>query len=411
MMNLNEKSHTKVKPLKILYHHRTQGRGAEGVHITSIVQALEQMGHYVKVLSPPGVNPLSSAGNAPVDKSEVKTSGISTLWKMISTHLPNFIFELLEIVYNIPSSIRLEKELSTTSYDLIYERYAFYMISGAWKAQKYAIPLVLEANEVSGIHDRARTQTFVRLCSKFEKFLFSRCASIHTVSSYLKEMIVKQKVNPAIITITPNAIDPRKFNGKKDFGHLKRQYGIEENKLIIGFAGWFDEWDRLDLLIDIFHDLSQSEDNLLLLLIGDGSIVKTLKNKVKHLGMEEKVIFTGAVSRDTVNQYISLLDIAVFTHSNEFGSPVVMFEFMGLKIPIVAPNLLPITDVLTHNKNSVLFETMDMTGLKQALIDLIRDRPKQREISEAAFNLLMTRHTWMNNAQQIVSIIQESGKQ
>ncbi len=84
---------------------------------------------------------------------------------------------------------------------------------------------------------------------------------------------------------------------------------------------------------------------------------------------------------------------------------------MGLKIPIVAPNLLPITDVLTHNKNSVLFETMDMTGLKQALIDLIRDRPKQREISEAAFNLLMTRHTWMNNAQQIVSIIQESGKQ
>ena len=36
--------------LNILYHHRTQGRGAEGVHITSIVRALQAMGHSVTVL-------------------------------------------------------------------------------------------------------------------------------------------------------------------------------------------------------------------------------------------------------------------------------------------------------------------------------------------------------------------------
>ena len=59
------------KPLNILYHHRTQGRGAEGVHITSIVKALNELGHNVKVLSPAGVDPMKSAGNAPVDKSAV----------------------------------------------------------------------------------------------------------------------------------------------------------------------------------------------------------------------------------------------------------------------------------------------------------------------------------------------------
>ena len=56
-------------PLKILYHHRTQGRGAEGHHIASIVRELEAMGHEVTVLSPRGVDPLDPTASAPVDKT------------------------------------------------------------------------------------------------------------------------------------------------------------------------------------------------------------------------------------------------------------------------------------------------------------------------------------------------------
>lgn len=37
--------------LRILYHHRTQGKGAEGNHIVSVVTALRELGHEVRVLS------------------------------------------------------------------------------------------------------------------------------------------------------------------------------------------------------------------------------------------------------------------------------------------------------------------------------------------------------------------------
>ena len=43
--------------------------------------------------------------------------------------------------------------------------------------------------------------------------------------------------------------------------------------------------------------------------------------------------FTGAVPRKEVYEYLSLLDVAVLPHSNDFGSPVVMFEFMGSASP------------------------------------------------------------------------------
>ncbi|VAW65938.1 hypothetical protein MNBD_GAMMA09-231 [hydrothermal vent metagenome] len=390
-----------TKPLNILYHHRTQGRGAEGVHITSIVKALEDLGHTVTIISPPGIDPMSNAGNAPIDKSKVSTSGINSVWKFISKNLPNFLFELIEIFYNIPSSIHLEKELSSGKYDLIYERYAFYMISGALKARKYNIPLVLEANEVNGIKDRARKQSFSWLCNHFELFLFKRCTSIHTVSSYLKNMIVKQGVNESSVSIIPNAIDPDKFTGVRDYAELKQSLSLE-NKFIIGFAGWFDHWDRLDLLIPVFQKLKLKHKDLVLLLVGDGAVLDNIRSDIADNKLQD-VVLTGAVTRDTVHQYLSLLDIAVFTHSNEFGSPVVMFEFMGLKIPVIAPQLLPITDVMTDEETALLFEILNMKDLENKIDKLISDELLRKKISDNAYNKLMLDHTWKKNAEDIIS--------
>lgn len=388
--------------MNILYHHRTQGRGAEGVHIVSIVKALEAMGHSVKVLSPRGIDPLKNAGNAPLDKSNVKTDGIDSLWKFISKSLPNFLFEFAEIAYNFPAMRNLEKELSLNKYDLIYERYAFYLIAGVIKAKRHNIPLVLEANEVNGIKDRARIQSFPRICSIFERFIFKQSKSIHTVSSYLKKMIMKQGVNEFNVYVTPNAIDPDKFTGSKDAGKLAAKYNLG-NKTVIGFAGWFDVWDRLDLLVDVFASLKAKHNNLVLLLVGDGAVLNNIKDKVKRYNLVDDVIFTGAVTRTKVHNYLSLLDIAVITHSNEFGSPVVMFEFMGLKIPIVAPRLLPITDVLSDNDNSLIFDTLDMKAFEDK-INILLDNPQLAEkLAESAYKKLMSEHTWESNAQKIIT--------
>lgn len=390
-----------TKSLKILYHHRTQGRGAEGVHITSIVNSLTALGHHVTLLSPPGIDPLSNAGNAPVDKSIVKTTGISSLWKFISKNIPNFAFEIIEIFYNIPSLFRLSKVLNSSSYDLIYERYAFYMISGAIMAKRFNLPLILEANEVNGIKDRARTQSFPSLCSKFERYLFKNCTSIHTVSSYLKEMIEKQAIDERKIEVVPNAIDPEKFAVKIDNSVLKEQLNIGES-LVIGFAGWFDDWDRLDLLVDVFNSLLSKNLDLKLMLIGDGAVLDTVRQKTNKYNIEDKIILTGAVPREKIQEYLSILDIAVITHSNEFGSPVVMFEFMGLKIPVIAPRLKPITDVLVHNETALIFNILDMKSLSEA-IELLSWNFKLREkISENAYQVLMAKHTWLQNAQHII---------
>ena len=40
---------------RILYHHRTQGKGVEGVHIRGMIRAFRDRGWQVDLLGPPGV--------------------------------------------------------------------------------------------------------------------------------------------------------------------------------------------------------------------------------------------------------------------------------------------------------------------------------------------------------------------
>ena len=387
--------------LNILYHHRTQGRGAEGVHITSIVHALQAMGHRVTVISPPGVDPMNPAHSTPVDKAQVKTGGIQSIWKWVSRHLPNALFEVAELAYNVPAWWRLRRIIASQKFDLIYERYAFYLIAGAMLAHRHAIPFVLEANEVSGIEHRARKQTLPGLCACFERLLFARCTSILTVSSHLKARILRQNVPSDRVRVVPNAFNLDKVKGVARKPQLQQQLGLE-GKTVFGFVGWFDEWDRLDLLIDVFSDLLPAHPDSRLLLIGDGPVTPGLREQARRLRMHDKVIFTGAVPRNQVFDYISLLDIAVLPHSNNFGSPVVMFEFMGLRIPVVAPRLEPILDVQRDDETALLFDPLDQRQCAAAIKRLLESPQLRHSLADRAHAKLVAEHTWHRNASQIV---------
>lgn len=394
--------------MKILYHHRTQGRGAEGVHIVSIVKALQGLGHEVTVLSPAGVNPMEHAGNAPVDKSKVKTSGITRFWQFVSNNIPGLLFEFLEIAYNFPASRRLEKELRKNDYDLVYERYAFFLIAGALKARKYGIPFVLEANEVNGIKGRARKQYLKLLAIFIEKRLFLLSSRIITVSSYLEKLIHERlsdcEFNGDII-VAPNAIDIHKIPKKIKSDELLHELSITSTQKVIGFAGWFDHWDRLDIFVNLIAEMRSKGHGVVGLLIGDGVGVTEARELSQKQKIEDYIIFTGAVNRQKIYSYLSLLDIAVFPHSNEFGSPVVMFEFMSLKIPIVAPKLLPILDVLTDRDNALLFDVLDESMLASCMNEIIVDDNLSKKLAENSYKLITEKHTWTNNASLIVDVM------
>jgi glycosyltransferase involved in cell wall biosynthesis len=100
--------------------------------------------------------------------------------------------------------------------------------------------------------------------------------------------------------------------------------------------------------------------------------------------------------------------MAVIPHSNPFGSPVVMFEYMAMGKPVIAPRLGPILDVLMDNENGLLFDAGDSAGLKQKISDLCDSKTLREQIGSNARNTILSKHLWKQNAGLIIDLYEKA---
>ncbi len=386
--------------MNILYHFRTRGTGGEGVHISGIITALRKLGYKVEALSPSGVDPVHTKGESPYGQKE-KTDFFS--W--ISLHIPYVFFEALEILYNIVDYFLLLKTLREKRVDIIYERYAFFLFAGVLTAKRRNIPIIVEINEISG-HERVRKQILVAVARWIERYIFRNAQLIVVISEFLKAEIEKMGVDPRKIHIIPNGVDMSEINDSlKGYMDIKKKVNPEEKLIIIGFVGWFVKWHRLDMLLDVFARIVQNGfGNMKLMLIGEGPLRKDLERQTKELGIEDRVIFAGAVKYKDVFKYIASTDICIIPSSNEYRSPIKLFEYMACKKPVVVPDTPPVASIVRDGDNGIIFKNGDWDGLMRGILRLINDGELRRKIGEAAGRDIANNYTWLHHAQKIMEL-------
>ena len=57
--------------------------------------------------------------------------------------------------------------------------------------------------------------------------------------------------------------------------------GSAKALLVIGFAGWFDHWDRLDFMVDVFAEVHRAHPNTRLCLVGDGPGLQHVRDRIR----------------------------------------------------------------------------------------------------------------------------------
>lgn len=153
--------------------------------------------------------------------------------------------------------------------------------------------------------------------------------------------------------IIPNAIDTDKFRFNADKRDEIRNKLNLKNKFVIGHVGTFFDVKNQSFLIDVFQNFYFRNKNSVLILIGDGPLKKDMMEKVKSLGLQDHVIFTGI--KKNINDYLQAMD--VFTLPSKFeGLPIVAIEAQTSGLPcILSKN---ITDEVKLT-NQVYFESID----------------------------------------------------
>ena len=388
--------------MNILYHFRTRGTGAEAVHIAGIAGAFEKLGHHVVFSSPTGVDPRLSAGSSPYQRSTNKS-----LAARLYVHCPNLIFELLEIGYNLVAWRKNRAILKQSKISLIYERHALFLVSTSLLARKYNIPLIVEVNELVS-DSRVRKQPWLgSLAAYFDKVLFRQAALIVVVSPHLKRRIEALGVSGNKVLILPNAVN-EEFTRPADGSTIRARMGVS-NEIVIGFIGWFVEWHRLDILLDVFSGLTETRSHLRLALVGEGPLRKSLEDQARRLGIMDRIIFTGPLPYQEIPAAIAGMDICVVPHSNEYRSPIKMFEYMSQGKLVVAPATEPVTMVLRHRENALLFKPGDTASLATMLADAADNAGLRRIAGLQAHQDVLDHHTWLRNAETVLANLRSEG--
>jgi glycosyltransferase involved in cell wall biosynthesis len=386
--------------MRILYHHRTRGLRVEGVHIRGIVHALRELGHTVSVMSFPGADPEC----APVARSE---AGGGRLGGLVS-RLPGIVFEFFELAYNLVTGLRMTLAMRRQRPQLIYERYSLFLFATVWLARRRGIPIILEIND-SALVERVRPLSLKRLARHIEGWCFRRSTGLVFISTYFMQQACSAYGDIARSVVSPNAADLDRFNPEHfDAARLRGERRLGD-RVVCGHIGAFALWHGMDRFIDAIAPRLEEVPELTLLLVGDGRTLPAIRATVLARGLADRVLLTGQVAHDDIPAWIACMDYAVLPDSNEYGSPMKLFEFMAMGVAMIAPDYAPIAEVVEDGRSGWLFQRRQVDACVQRVIELATQVEERRRVGQAARECIVRYHQWRNNAEQLLSLLPPEG--
>lgn len=120
-----------------------------------------------------------------------------------------------------------------------------------------------------------------------------------------------------------------------------------------------------------------------LILAGDGEVEK-IKKVIKTLNLTENIVLTGWINSKDVRELLLKTSIFVLPSYNE-GLPMSILEAMALGIPVISTNVGSIPELVENDVNGKIILPGEVKELSDALIELIKDKEKRKQISDMNF--------------------------
>lgn len=402
--------------MNILYVHRTQGKGVEGVHIAGMVESWRKLGHHVDVLSPNSRPDLELNSDAaatmdakPVSREKSVTASTGPAKRsgglaFLASHMPELGFEIMELGYNFLLSKRMAALFARKKYDFVFERTALMNFACVDFCAKRNVPVFLEVNFTADMPlVRKRSPLLEPLANAIDLRILKKASHNFPVSTYLKDHMVKRGVPAEKITVITNAADPDVFRLDVSGDTIRQKYNLN-GKTVVGFVGGFYPWHGLELLVDAMELAVKRAPNLSALLVGDGPMRPVLEKKIKDKDLETYFHFAGKQGHKDLPGYNAAFDLGVMPDSNVYGSPMKIFEYMAMEKPVVAADYGPLRDGIDHNVHGKLFKPGDAAAFAQCLVEMANEPEKRVQMGKNGRERIVNDRNWLNQAKKVIEI-------
>jgi glycosyltransferase involved in cell wall biosynthesis len=213
-----------------------------------------------------------------------------------------------------------------------------------------------------------------------------------------------QRLRRMPIYTVQNAAEVQETDRLRMREKLSRQFGMPLHAPWIGSLGRLDPKKRFDLMLKALSLLREEGIEFHFLLIGDGPERNRLERMADELGICQYVTFAGEVPG--ASAWLCALDMFCFTSLDE-GLPNAVMEAAVAGVPIVSWDLPFMRELLKDGQVACLVESGDLTGLKNALVDLIRSPGLRNDLGQAARQHVLEKFSLESYVRQMTFVYED----
>lgn len=188
--------------------------------------------------------------------------------------------------------------------------------------------------------------------------------------------------------VIPNTVDPERMMPGKDKNGIRREFGIKEGEVVIGYIASFAQRKGHIFLLHALQKVLTEFSRIKVLMVGIGPLKEEIENIATENGLSDYILFPGL--RRDIPEILSLLDIYVQPSLAEAFS-ISITEAMSMGVPCIVTDVGGNGEIIGNNNEAgILVPPADSEALKDAIIKLIKDTPLRKSIGRAAYVRIST---------------------
>lgn len=178
-----------------------------------------------------------------------------------------------------------------------------------------------------------------------------------------------------------------------DRAAARKMLGLEDGRFYLLFFGQIKTVKGLDILLDALKELPE-QGHLVIAGKPWKDDFSRYEEQMLRLGIGDRIVqMVRFIENDERDRLFKACDLLVLPYRQIFQSGVQLMG-MSYKIPVVASDLAPNRELITHGHNGWLFASGDAADLAAVIKDIIAQPQQMPIVAQQAWNDCVTERNW-----------------
>ena len=268
------------------------------------------------------------------------------------------------------------------TYHTFREKYATY-VNGSLSAR------------ISRANERRYFQKMTNLCTEC-------IAPSVKIKNYLRKRGVDK-----YISVIPTGVNPDWFtldeSTKKDIKYLRKKFELDDDAKILLCTGTLLKEKSVDYIIQSLKIyLDRYDEDIHLLIAGEGEQAEELQELVKKFELEDKVTFTGKINHEKIKSLYLMADAFVSASLSETQS-MSIFEAMASSTPVLVRDDNLVSDLIEDGVNGFIYGDREQF-VNELYKCLHLESAELEKLKAAALKVVTSRYSVKSYAERVLEV-------